>query len=31
MKLYTNMAGNIEEFKEQMADLKAEIAAEQDA
>jgi hypothetical protein len=29
IKLYTGMAGNIEEFKEQIADLKAEIETEQ--
>lgn len=29
MKLYTGVAGSFEEFKEQIADLKAEVAAEQ--
>lgn len=29
MKLYTGVAGSVEEFKEQIADLKAEVAAEQ--
>jgi hypothetical protein len=29
MKLYTGVAGGLEEFKEQMADLKAETEAEQ--
>lgn len=29
MKLYANVAGGFEELKEQMADLKAEVAAEQ--
>ncbi|MCK2096020.1 YtxH domain-containing protein [Thauera aromatica] len=29
MKLYANMAGGFEEMKEQMADIRAEIAAEQ--
>lgn len=28
MKLYAGMTGGLEEFKEQMADLKAEVAAE---
>ena len=31
MKLYTGLAGGVEEFKEQMADLKAEIEAEHGA
>lgn len=29
MKLYAGMLGGVEEFKEQMADLKAEVEAEQ--
>ena len=29
MKLYSNLAGGFEEMKEQMADIRAEIAAEQ--
>jgi len=29
MKLYTGVAGGFEEVKEQMADIKAEVAAEQ--
>ncbi|MDO5103759.1 MAG: hypothetical protein Q4D91_12835 [Lautropia sp.] len=29
MKLYAGVAGSVEEFKEQIADLKAEVAAEQ--
>ena len=28
MKLYAGVAGSVEEFKEQIADLKAEVAAE---
>ncbi|MDO4681578.1 MAG: hypothetical protein Q4B17_02160 [Lautropia sp.] len=31
MKLYAGVAGSVEEFKEQIADLKAEVAAEQGA
>lgn len=31
MKVYTGLAGGVEEFKEQMADLKAEIEAEHGA
>lgn len=31
VKLYTGIAGSVEEFKEQIADLKAEVAAEQQA
>ncbi|MDR2112010.1 MAG: YtxH domain-containing protein [Candidatus Accumulibacter sp.] len=31
MRLYTGLAGSVEEFKEQIADLKAEIEAEQSA
>jgi hypothetical protein len=31
MKLYTGLAGGVEEFKEQIADLKAEIEAEHNA
>ena len=31
MKLYSGFTGGIEEFKEQMADLKAELEAEHDA
>lgn len=31
MKLYTGVAGSFEEFKEQIADLKAEVASEQGA
>ena len=30
MKLYAGVAGSVEEFKEQIADLKAEVAAEQE-
>lgn len=29
LRLYTGMAGGLEEMKEQVADLKAEVAAEQ--
>jgi hypothetical protein len=29
MKLYANVAGGFEELKEQMADIRAEVAAEQ--
>ena len=31
MKLYAGVAGSVEEFKEQIADLKAEVAAEQES
>ncbi|MDR3220801.1 MAG: YtxH domain-containing protein [Candidatus Accumulibacter sp.] len=31
LKLYTGLAGSVEEFKEQMADVKAEIEAEHGA